>query len=103
MNIQTIRSLENNQIVKYRLGRAGTSAPIWGDWKTGKIFVQKRNSDYLPAKKQSRTSWQAGAVLIVTPQDENTAEFREEDFSFEFNTFCCENFYFEIDWSYKAG
>jgi len=81
---------------KYRLGRAGLNGNItWKPWKTGKLYVMKTDKDYPKAKKISPDSWRKDSILIVTPEDENTAEFHQRNYEGS-GLFCNEDYYMEI-------
>lgn len=77
-----IRTINNGDSIRYRLGKHGYSSPVWQEWKTGPMFVQKRLD---------------GSILIITPMNDNWAEFGEDSFCKEFNTFGCEEYLMEID------
>lgn len=99
-----IRELYNGQIARYRIGRAGDEDVIWEDWKIGPLYVQKREIE-MPKKFRHRVHapmYEKGAVLIVTPQNESTAEYSEIDYSYQFDVFNCEDYYFQIDWEFSV-
>jgi len=84
----TINDLQNNQIVTYRLGRAGRSKVEWEDWQTGPIYVRRRE---IPYKKHP-----AGELLTLVPIIEDAwAEYGLGDYMGG-NTFLCEDYYMEI-------
>lgn len=79
-----ISDLENQQVVKYRLGKHTNGiSPDWQQWKQGPMYVQRH-----PITNK---------VLIVTPQDECCAEFSPEDFCSDWKQFSCEEYLMEIE------
>lgn len=94
----TLAKLKNNQDITYRIGRAGESGVIWYKWKTGKLYVSRRDVD-LPKKYRNSAmgdSWKAGSILTLLPQGEFSAEFRGSEWSPEFKCFNAEDWYLEI-------
>jgi len=93
--LKKIRSLETDQIVRYRCGRLGREGPEWEPWKEGPLYVAKQDREFEGSSRNYLL--QKGAVLIVTPQKEPTAEYTECDYE-EAGFFTSEDHCFEIDW-----
>lgn len=81
-----LSELFDNQIVKYRIGRAGPNNVIWEEWTIGPIYVQRRAIQY--------KNYPAGEIVTLTTINDVTAEYSEDDF-FE-GIFNCEDYYLEI-------
>lgn len=95
----TLSDLHNDQVVRYRIGRAGEARVNWGPWNKGPIYVARRQVD-LPKKYRGtspETHWRAGSILTLRPRNGVCAEFGGDDWSPEFRTFNCEDYYLEIE------
>jgi len=92
---EELASLQNNQSVRYRIGRAGRTDVEWEDWKEGPLYVEKRESDMPSLKNRARDTWKAGSILMLIPIGENTAEFGQADYCGN-GVFCAEDYYLEI-------
>ena len=90
-----LSELENNIVVEYRVGQAGSNAVIWEPWTKGPLYVQKRLQD-LPKKSHGSSDFRkAGAVLTLTPIGAGTADFSQENYCGK-GVFCNEDYYLEI-------
>jgi hypothetical protein len=76
----TTLDLRNNDVLLYRLGKAGESSVAWGDWKTGKIHLTRKRN---------------GEIATITPQNDFTAEFSQSSYCGD-GIFNSEEFYFQI-------
>jgi len=91
-----LSSLQNNQIVKYRIGRAGPTEVIWGKWTIASLYVARRQQD-LPAKLRNKCKyWKAGDITTLTTVEDVCAEFNQNDFCDD-GIFNAEDWYLEID------
>jgi len=91
-----LSDLHTNQIVTFRIGRAGKSNVIWGEWQQGYIYVARRLTS-LPNKLKTRTNApNVGDIITICPKDIVCAEFSQGDYFPEFHCFNCEDWYFEI-------
>lgn len=95
--------LTNGQVVRYRIGRAGRNDVEWGPWKTGPLYVGRRDKD-LPKKFRGRgygygygDGWKAGAILTLTTMNDNCAEFGQNDWQRSSKVFNAEDWYLEIE------
>lgn len=72
-----VLELFDNQMVTYRLGRAGRYDVDWSEWKTGPLFVKQG---------------------VIVPRNESTADFGLEDFHVEGTSLMgvVEDYYLEI-------
>lgn len=97
-SLKRLRALEHGQVARYRTGIAGRTEPEWGNWKSGPLFVQKREGELPKRYGRNGTRWQDGALLILCPHEDVTAEYSEEDYSPEYDCFNNEEYYLQIDW-----
>lgn len=64
MNIESLRKLQDNQQVTYRIGSFGKTAAVWGQWQTGNVYVKT----------------QKDKLITITIRNTICEEFRESDF-----------------------
>jgi hypothetical protein len=102
-NLEKLRKLESGTPVRFRLGLHGRNAPDWEPWQTANLYIAKREKD-LPAKYRknmgSDKSWQAGAVITLTPEEGVHAEYCERSFDPDSCTFSAEEYCLEIDFNW---
>lgn len=97
--LRRIRSLEDGDCATYRCGVYGRNGIEWGNWKTGYLYVVKREVN-LPRRiwrNRPGYGWQAGALLILAVHHDS-GEFREEDYSPGNDAFAAEENVLQIDW-----
>lgn len=89
--------LQNGQIVRYRLGKAGETNVTWEPWKDGPIYISRRETELQQRYRRNArgTEWQTGAIITLTPLDDSWAEYGQDDFSQ--GVFTCEDYYMEIE------
>lgn len=95
----TINELQDQQEVRYRLGRAGdgwSTGPSWKPWTTGKLFVNRREHDLPAAQRQRCGYWRAGDILGLTVRDIGWAEYVQTDYQGN-GLFVAEDYYLEIE------
>jgi hypothetical protein len=95
----TLENLQNDDNVRFRIGRAGLDDIVWQNWQEGPMYVQRREKS-LPKKihDSRRQSHNVGAIITITPKMANTAEFSADDLNEEGEiVFCCEDYYMQID------
>ena len=93
--LKKIRSLETDQIVRYRCGRLGREGPEWDPWTEGPLYVAKRTKPNLLNAPNPYA--ETGAVLLVSPQNAEGPEYSEADWD-DAGHFAWEENLFEIDW-----
>lgn len=76
-----ISKLENNQTIRYRLGKHGEHSVKWSEWKIGKIYVAKFR----------------GNIVTLTPVGESWAEYNPQRDYHGNGFFDCEEWCMEID------
>jgi len=82
-------TFENNQVVEYRLGRAGRHDVDFGDWQTGPIYVKKTEAGEM-CNMTPITKPQLGLWAEYDPR----RDYCGEDDGIA--TFICEDYYMEI-------
>lgn len=88
------QELQNNQRVKYRIGKHGEHSINWGEWKSGNLYVARR---VLPIKRVKFSfTPNLGDIITLTIRNENCAEFSQQDFN-EDGVFNCEEWNLEIE------
>lgn len=86
--------IQKGDVVTYRLGRAGRHDVKWGPWKTGPMYVRRREVAF--KKNSTRASHKQNAIIELTPADDITASFTIDDYDPAHKVFCCEDYYLEI-------
>lgn len=81
-NLLKLRALSNEDLIRFRLGEYGETEINWGEWQQDSFYIQKHN----------------GEVIIFTPNNVTSAEFRERDYHPQFDYFDCEEYCIQIDW-----
>ena len=87
--------LKNDMCVKVQLSRRDNfegDAPEWRDPQDVTLYVERREKDY----KRGREFYPAGQILIMTIKDFGWAEYRESDFSEEYDEWLCEEYRMRI-------
>jgi len=96
MKPKKLEELENNELVEYRVGRAGPTSVVWEPWMVGTLYVNKRETDLASKyRKRAPDTWRAGSILTLTPHNSITAEFGQGDYCGN-GIFCAEDYYLEI-------
>lgn len=97
-----LADLQNDQVVTLRLGRyVGGDAiePAWGPWHQEPIYVARR-TEPLPKSMLRRRyvrSPNVGDILTLVPKDTPWAEYGQEDYHPDTNTWCVEDYYMQIE------
>jgi hypothetical protein len=90
----TPEELQNGQAITFRTGLAGRTGVIWGPWRTGVLYLVRRETAL--KRKNPQPSHLAGAILTLTVLDVHTAEFSQDDYCGE-GVFNSEEYYLEIE------
>lgn len=61
-----LAELQHGQVVKYRVGRAGRTAPDWSEWRTSPIFLRRREKEY----RRGKTVYPVGQILELVIENE---------------------------------
>lgn len=96
-----LANLHTNQIVCLRLGRyVGGDAiePAWGPWHDEAIYVARRLTP-LPKSvlRRNPRAPNVGDILTLAPKDTPWAEYVQEDYHPDTNTWCAEDYYMQIE------
>jgi hypothetical protein len=91
----TLENIQNNDIVKYRIGRAGESSTIWSEWTVGPVYVARRIIKL--NKNPFRKSYEKNAIITITVN--GTADFSIDHLGEDLNeiVFCNEDYYLQLD------
>lgn len=95
-----LTKLKDGQTVKYRTARSdGSNRPGWSQWKTGTLYLQRRETPLPKKYRRGQTNnpeHEAGAIITLAIREIGWAEYSQNDYEPEFNTWSCEDYELEI-------
>jgi hypothetical protein len=91
-----LSDLNSNNEVRYRTGMAGQNDVDWNQWKQGRLFIERRETD-LPGNLRKRCRyWKKGDIVSLTPEGMGWATYTQGDYC-DNGVFSAEEYYLEIE------
>lgn len=94
MNGKTLANIQHGDVVKYRIGRGGPHDVNWKPWKTGPMYVVRRENTIKGGKRRSHRK---GEIIQIFPMNDDSAEFSIEDYCHFTKCFCFDDYYLQLD------